>query len=123
MAVNLYCPACRKTSKLGTKQCPCGHSLKNHSRFRVRFQMPNGKWKSRVVDTLDMAKTVEAKYRVDRVKEKDFGIHESPHIDKMWKKYIKWAEQNKRSWRDDKTRWETHVKQHVKNKRMDAIYT
>lgn len=75
MAISLYCRKCNKVSKLGTKTCQCGTSLKAKARYRVRFKMSTGKWKSQVVDTLTPAETVEAKYRIDSVTENVLEIH------------------------------------------------
>jgi hypothetical protein len=121
MSIGLFCSICKKSSKLGSKKCNCGNNFKNNRKYRVRYKMPNGKWKSRIVDTLDLARSLEGQYRTDKIKEKDFGIHKAPKIEDVWKKYIAWAKVNKRSWRDDKARWEMHVAQHVKKKPMNRI--
>jgi integrase len=90
-------------------------------KYKVRVRLADGKWLSKQMDNLKQAKDMEAKYRVDKIKADEFGIHKAPQIDKIWKQYIKWAEANKRSWKSDKGRWEIHIARHVKNKRMNQI--
>ena len=121
MAINLFCSDCKRTNKLGTTVCRCGNDLRKNRKFRARFKLPDGKWKSKVVDTLEMAQKVESKYRVESVEQDVFDKHRAPRIDEVWKKYIKWAEANKRSWKDDKARWELHIKEHVGSRRMNKI--
>lgn len=121
MAVSLYCPVCHITSKLGTIKCQCGNNLQRNRKYRARFKLPSGKWKSKVVNDLDLARSVEGSYRVDAVHEGVFEVHEAPNIDAVWKKYLKWAKANKRSWRDDETRWKEHIAGHVGSKPMNKI--
>lgn len=121
MAINYICPACKKTYKLGKSKCTCGLNLKSKGKYKVRVRLFDGKWLSKQVDTLKLAKDMEGKYRVDKLKADEFGIHKAPLIDKIWTEYIKWAETNKRSWKSDKGRWEIHISSHVKNKRMNQV--
>jgi integrase len=73
------------------------------------------------VDTLTKAKQVEGKYRADSVDEDVFDKRKSPGIDTIWKKYLKWAMVNKRSWRDDETRWNKHISELLGNRPMNKI--
>ncbi len=121
MAINLCCPECYKTYKLTTVSCKCGNNLKKHKVFRVRVRQHCGKWRSKQVDSLELAKKVEAKFRTESVEESIFNIHRAPIINIVWKKYIKWARLNKRSWRDDMIRWDKHISLHLNNKKMDKV--
>lgn len=121
MAINLFCPICKKTSKPGTTLCKCGHNLKRNYQYRVRVRMINGRWKSRVVDTFELAQAVEGQYKVDKIKENDLEIFETPAIHTVWKRYIQWAKDNKRSWRDDETRWKKHVVGHLGTMTMNKL--
>ena len=109
MAINLCCPVCYKTYKLKTLICKCGNNLKRKKLFKVRIKHPDGKWKSKQVNSLELAKKVEAKFKTQSVEETVFDIHRAPVIDTVWKKYIHWAMLNKKSWVDDRIRWDLHV--------------
>lgn len=121
MAINLCCPACYKTYKLHTLKCKCGNNLKRNQLFKVRIKLPDGKWKSKQVHTLDLAKKVEAKFKTQSIEEDVFNIHIAPVIDTVWEKYILWARQNKRSWNADNVRWEFHVFPHLTGMKMNRI--
>ena len=103
MAINVLCPECKRSFKVETKACTCGNDLTKNFRFKVRVKLPNGKWKTQQADTLKLAKD------------------DAPNIDSVWKKYLKWAKANKRSWDKDSQRWTKHISPHVKYKRMDRI--
>jgi hypothetical protein len=83
MAINLCCPLCYKTYKLQTSRCTFGNTLRTNKLFRVRIKLPNGKWKSKQVNSLDLAKKVEAKFKTQAVEEDVFGIHRAPVIDSL----------------------------------------
>jgi integrase len=44
-------------------------------------------------------------------------------IDEVWKKYLSWAKQHKKSWNKDLQRWQMHVQPHLRDKKMDAVTT
>ena len=121
MAINIRCTECKKTFRLGTEVCTCGNNLNKNGVYKVRVKLPTGKWMSKQVDSLTLAKKIESKFRT-RVAEDDvLNIHRSPTIDRIWLKYIKWAKDHKGSWRDDRQRWEKHVDPLVASSRMDRI--
>lgn len=78
MAINLCCPACYKTYKLGTLICKCGNNLRTNKLFKVRIKHPDGKWKSKQVNTLELARKVEAKFKTQAVEQTIFDIHNAP---------------------------------------------
>jgi len=121
MAINLCCPSCYKTYKLQTSRCKCGNNLRRHKLFKVRIKLPNGKWKSKQTNSLELAKKVEAKFKTQVVEEDVFDIHAAPYIDHVWDKYLNWAKMNKRSWKADRVRWELHIYFHIKGMKMDKI--
>ena len=121
MAINLCCPQCYKTYKLNTTLCKCGNNLRSNKRFKVRIKLPNGKWKSKQVSSLELAKKVEAKFKTQSVEQDVFNIHKAPVLDEVWSKYLKWAKLNKRSWNDDEIRWTKHVSPHLKGMKMDRV--
>jgi len=121
MAINLCCPVCYKTYKLQTLKCKCGNNLKRNQLFKVRIKLPDGKWKSKQVNSLELAKKVEAKFKTQSIEETVFNIHRTPVIDFVWGKYLQWARLNKRSWIDDRIRWELHIYPFIKGMKMDKI--
>ena len=74
MAINLCCPACYKTYKLQTLRCKCGNNLRTNKLFKVRIKQSNGKWKSKQVNSLELAKKVEAKFKTRSIEEDVFDI-------------------------------------------------
>ncbi|MFA6009411.1 MAG: site-specific integrase [Desulfobacteraceae bacterium] len=121
MAINQWCPVCKTTCEIGTELCKCGNNLRVNRKFRVRFRLPDGHWKSKIVDSHAMARNVESKFKVESVEQDVFDVHRAPRISDVWKQYIKWAEVNKRSWKDDRSLWEIHIKQHLGTQFMDRI--
>ena len=121
MAINLCCPECYKTYKLQTLKCTCGNNLKTNKLFKVRIKLPDGKWKSKQVNSLELAKKVEAKFKTQSIEETVFDIHRAPVIDFVWGKYIHWARLNKRSWIDDCIRWKLHISPSLTGIKMDKI--
>jgi integrase len=101
--------------------CKCGNNLKSNKRFKVRIKLPNGKWKSKQVSSLELAKKVEAKFKTQSVEQEVFNIHKAPVIEEVWCQYLKWAKQNKRSWHDDEIRWTKHISPHLKGMKMDKM--
>lgn len=83
--------------------------------------MPNGNWKSKIVESLEMAKKVDAKYKTEAVEQDVFNIHHAPSLLDAWSQYLEWAKLNKRSWKDDETRWRKHIQPYLKNRKMDQV--
>ncbi len=122
MSINLRCQKCHKTSKLSSTQCKCGNNLKGDAkRFIVKVRLPSGKWKTKTVETLSMAKKVEAKFKTEAVEESVFNIHKAPEIDFVWEHYLKWAKLNKKSWQNDESLWTKHIAYLLSGMRMDKI--
>ncbi len=83
MAINLCCPVCYKAYKLGTVTCKCGNNFKRNKLFKVRIRLPNGKWKSKQVASLELAKKVEVKFKTESIEQTVFDIHQAPLIDSV----------------------------------------
>ncbi len=106
MGINLYCPTCYKSFKLGTKICTCKHSFVRNKQYRVRIKI-HGKWKTKTAPSLEKAKLIEAKFKLQAQRIIKRSI--SPTIESVWEPYLIWAKFNKRSWIDDRIRWIKHV--------------
>ena len=61
MAIYLMCSTCKSTSSLKSRYCKkCGHDLKKRVKYRVVVSSHDGKRVSKVLDSITMAKKLEA---------------------------------------------------------------
>jgi len=59
MALSVRCGVCRNDYKLGTAKCKkCGNNITKNHKYKVACKLPNGKWKSKVVDNLNLALSI-----------------------------------------------------------------
>ena len=122
MAINLICPKCSTNLSVRSKICQnCGYEFKNRKKYRVVVKDQYGKRISKVLDSISIAKKYERKLKTQILENKLFGIMKMPFIDDVWQKYLAWAKENKKSWKDDDMRWKCHVESHLAGKKMDAI--
>jgi len=130
MAILVWCSECklyysrkRKTDSNKNMHCPkCDSSLVNSKKFRINVITPEGKRITKVVDgNLTIAKRIESKIKGDIAQMKHLGISESRNVSDVWNRYLTWAKVNKKSWKADKSRWDTHVAPIISNKKMDAV--
>ena len=72
-----------------------------------------GKWKSKTVPTLILARQFETKFKTeDIIKEQApslVPLKDSPTVSEIWSAYLAWAKLNKKSWHDDEIRWNKHI--------------
>lgn len=114
MSINLICNKCHKTYPIKTKQCEkCGENL-SHANYKVRVKdKTTGKWKSKTVPTLSLARQFETKFKTeDIIKEQApslVPLKDSLTVSEIWSAYIAWAKLNKKSWHDDEIRWNKHI--------------
>lgn len=123
MTINVHCPQCKSGAKIGTKECrKCNHKFTPGNRkYRVTVKLATGKRKSKIVDSLELAKKVEAKLKTEAIEHDVFNIHKTPALSDIWDKYLAWAKANKKTWKEDQDRWMHHVEPHLRNMRMDKI--
>lgn len=124
MAINLVCPECKSNLSIRSKICKnCGFDLTNSKKYRVVVKGRNGKRTSKVLDSISMAKRYEyeGKLKTQAIQNKLFGIYQIPLVDEVWAKYLSWAKDNKKSWKDDEFRWKHHVETKFEGKKMDAV--
>ena len=120
MAINLVCSECKSNHSLKSRVCKsCGHKFKNGRKYRVIVKGTNGKRTSKVVESLLVAKKLESKLRSQITEKKLFGVEPSPLVNDIWAKYLLWAKEHKKSWKDDYDRWNLHVGPHLNQKVMD----
>jgi len=122
MAINLHCPKCKNSTSLKAKLCSkCGHRLERDRKYRVIVTAHDGKRISKIVDTLSLAKKLESKLRTQVIEKKMLGINKSITIDEAWNRYLVYAKDSKKTWRDDHLRWEKHIRPYLKGKKMDSV--
>ncbi len=71
MAISIRCTKCSRDYKLGTRVYKkCAALISNSRKYKVSCKLPNGKWKSKIVATLDLAplkSKQRLKYRLSRM--------------------------------------------------------
>jgi len=122
MAINIHCPNCNSDCSLKSKLCKkCGHRFENGRKYRVIVKSSDGKRVSRVLESITVAKKLEAKLKTQALDKELFGTNQAPFIDEIWAKYLKWAKANKKSWDKDYQRWRDHVHPYLTGKKMDSL--
>ncbi len=122
MSVNLFCPGCKSSHSLSSKSCPkCGNSFLNDRKYRVMVMTSEGKRVSKIVDSLQTAKNLEAKFKTRAIEERFFDLRPELAVSAAWAKFLAWAKVNKKTWRTDQLRWDKHVAGRLGNKPMDKV--
>jgi len=123
MAICIRCTVCTSDYKLGLRSCPnCGNTNPKSRKYKVICKLPNGKWKTKTVSSLDLAYRVEAKIKTQIVELEVFDIQsKAPAIDEVWNLYLKWAKVNKKTWPDDEIRWAKHISPSLGSIKMNQI--
>lgn len=126
MAIQLYCQNCRTYVPVAAKKCPKCSSLfpREDRKYRVDVTV-KGKRVTRFCDNLTIAREVEGTIRGDLVrKEFDITIHRSVKtatVADVWARYLPWAKEHKKSWRDDDYYYRKHLEPRFANKPLDGI--
>ena len=128
MAIMAYCVKCNTEYSLKKHEksgCPnCKSPLKSCRAYRVNVSSKYGKRLTKTVNgNLTLARRVEAKLRLEFGELKHLGIRKAPLISEVWEKYEAWAKKNEKSFSDDISRWNCHVRRHVEGRRMDQLFT
>ena len=108
MAISLRCTKCKTNYRLNQKKCNrCNEPL--GSKYQVRVKDPvSGKFKSKMVDSLPLAKKVESKLKVQMLEGELFNQKKPNEF--SFTRYLNHAKQHKKSWKDDQSRWNKHIK-------------
>lgn len=126
MAIQLYCQSCKSYVPTASKKCPkCSATFPREGRkYRVDVTV-KGKRITRFCDNLTIAREVEGTIRADLVRgEYDITVHKVKKevtLADLWKKYLPWAKEHKKSWKDDELYYGRHVEPRFGKKALGAI--
>jgi integrase len=126
MAIQLYCQECRSYAKVTAKKCQkCGAEFPREGRkYRVDVSV-KGKRVYRFCDNLTIAREVEGTVRGDLVRgEYDITTHKATKpltLADVWDKYLPWAKEHKKSWRDDECYYQKHIEPRFGSKALGDI--
>jgi len=126
VSIEIYCTHCRTSCALDEKDCKkCGTALgRGNRKYRVCVSV-KGERKIRIVGNLTLAKETEATLKSDMLRG-EFGVtyHKAKRVttlNNIWSKYIPWAKENKKSWRDDELYYHRHIEPRFGSKALNAI--
>jgi integrase len=127
MAIHLYCPKCYTSNGLDAKECSnCKIPFGKNRRFRVAVSVKGQRF-TRVVDSLTVAREIESTAKSDMVRgEFDITHHKTkkePTMAEIWARYLPWAQEHKKSWRDDRYYYTKHLEPRFGNKTLPSITT
>jgi integrase len=126
MAIQNYCMKCKTSCSTDMKKCPnpnCGIEFgRGNRKYRVCVSV-KGRRINRIVDTLTLARETEATISGDMVRgQYDIQKHvRCPTLAEVWVRYLPWAEEHKKSWRNDRGYYGKHIEPRFAKKRLDDI--
>jgi integrase len=123
MAIQVYCVSCRNSYELETKRCTkCGKALDRSKKYRVTVSV-KGQRKTTILPNLTLARETEAALKADMLRgELDIqNPKAAPTLDDVWEKYLPWAKEHKKTWKDDDYHYGKHLKPRFGKKRLDSI--
>jgi integrase len=124
MAIHIFCPVCKKSYGLESKDCSkCGTPFGKNKKYRVCVS-DKGKRITKVVENLTLAREWETAKKTDLLRgdlDINHKVNPTLTLNELWIRYLSWAKENKKSWRDDKWYFSKHLEPRFGNKRLDAI--
>lgn len=107
--MSIYARCCGKDHVSSKRKCVvCGKSFHKYI-VKVKDSV-SGKWRTKTVPTLKLAKDVEVKFKTEILEGNVFN--KKKHGGICFKRYLEYAKLHKISWKDDESRWNKHVKHH-----------
>lgn len=126
MAIQIFCTECKTSNGLEAKKCSkCGSTFTRDKKYRVCVSV-KGKRLTRVADNLTIAREIEAALKGDLVRD-EFEIADHRAQDKpltlaeVWDKYLPWAKEHKKSWKDDEYYYHKHIEPRFGPKALSDI--
>jgi integrase len=125
MAIHLFCGKCKTSNGLEAKICSnCGAAFGRNRKFRVSVSV-KGQRITRVIENLTLAREIESAIKTDMHRDEyDISHHKTKNVPTMadlWAKYLPWAKQHKKSWRDDEYYYRKHLEPRFGSKTLDNI--
>ena len=125
MAIHIFCSLCKGSNSLSLKKCSkCGAEFGRGKKYRVSVSH-KGQRITRVVDNLTIARGAEADIKRDlQSGEFDIRDHRSKKVitlGDVWKKYLPYAQEHKKSWRDDLYYYQKHIEPRFGERALDSI--
>lgn len=125
MSIQIFCPKCKTSSALTAKVCgKCQKPFDRTRKYRVQVSV-KGQRQTRVVENLTIARELETSIKADMVREEfDITHHKtkkSPTLNDVWAKFLPWAKEHKKSWKDDEWYYHRHLEPRFGAKALDAI--
>jgi len=127
VSIHLYCKKCRSSCQLKEKSCPkCGSPFpREGSKYGISVKV-KGRVVNRIVDNLTVAREVQGAIKGDLLRgEFDIQAHRVQEktitLGGLWEKYLPWAKEHKKTWRDDLYYYRRHIEPRFGNKALDAL--
>lgn len=124
MAINIFCPVCKRNCGLEAKACKCGNVFGRSKQYRVQVYQDGRPVYDKVCANLTIARKTEEIEKA-KVHKDEVGItgkrKPAPKLAEVWAKYLPWAKQNKKTWDDDDGNYRKHLEPRFGKKRLDAI--
>jgi integrase len=111
---------------LNLKTCPkCGTLFtRDNRKYRVSVSI-KGQRVNRILDNLTLARETEASIKGDMIRgEYDIASHKTnktPTMNQVWEKYLLWAKEHKKSWRDDEYYYRKHIEPRFGTRQLDNV--
>jgi integrase len=124
MAIHIFCPVCKKSYGLESKECSkCGTPFGKNKKYRVCVS-DKGKRITKVVENLTLAREWETAKKTDLLRG-DLDINQKGKpaltLNDVWSRYFPWAKENKKSWKDDNWYFAKHLGPRFGNKLLGSI--
>ena len=104
--MSIYARCCGKDHQSTKRKCEICE--KSFTKYVVRVKdAESGKWKTKTVNSLKVAKDIENKFKTESIEGKLFDKKQTGEI--RFERYLEYAKLNKKTWRDDEIRWNKHV--------------
>lgn len=126
MSIQLFCTGCKTSSALDSKTCPkCRKPFDRTRKYRVQVSV-KGQRQTRLADNLTIARELESSIKADMVRQEfDITHHQAKKkpltLAELWQKYLPWAQENKKSWRDDAYYYGKHLEPRFGKKPLESI--
>lgn len=125
MAINIFCPVCKRSCDLEAAACKCGNVFGRSKQYRVTVYQDGRPVYNKVLPNLTLARQIEDIEKA-KVLKGEAGItgrkKPAPTLKEVWDNYLPVAKVNKPvTWDDDLFNYRKHLEPRFGKKRLDAI--